>query len=155
MDFQPTDHITETQAIGDDTDNPSSTAPQMAAPLSVEHAALRADIEIITSSVLEQFAQTIYAQITKQFAKNNTALQNSTNSLTVTACAGSAWKRQSWRSGGMRRQDRMQVDETGDAGGRNVMSMAATDILIRSRRPSFFFLSFFSLLLSSRNNLFN
>jgi hypothetical protein len=82
MDFQPTDHITETQAIGEDTDNSNNTAPQMAAPLSPEHAALRADIEIITSGVLEQFARTIFAEISELFAKNNTALQISTNSLT-------------------------------------------------------------------------
>jgi len=82
MDFQPTEHITKTQAIGDDSRNPNSTAPQMAAHLSPEYTALCADIEIITSSVLEQFAQTIFTEITELFAKNNTALQNSTNSLT-------------------------------------------------------------------------
>ena len=82
MDFQPTEQITETQAIVDNADHPSSTAPQMAAPLSPEHAELQADIEIFTSTVLEQFAQTIFGEITDLLAKNNTALQNSRNSLT-------------------------------------------------------------------------
>jgi len=60
MDFQPTEDITETQAIGDNNGNPNSTAPQMAGPLSPEHTVLHTDIEIITSSVLEQFTQTIF-----------------------------------------------------------------------------------------------
>jgi len=63
-------------------DEPTSTAPQMAAPLSPEHAALPADIEIITSNLLEQFARTISAKISELFAKNNTTFQNATNSLT-------------------------------------------------------------------------
>jgi len=82
MDFQHTEHVSTTQAIGDDLNKPTSTAPQMAAPLSLEHAALRADIEIITSNLLDQFARTISAEISVLFAQNNTTFQIATNSLT-------------------------------------------------------------------------
>jgi len=82
MDFQHTEHVTATQAIGGDVDEPTSTAPQMAAPLSLEHAALCADIEIITSNLLDQFARTISAEISVLFAQNNTTFQIAMNSLT-------------------------------------------------------------------------
>jgi len=82
MDFQHTEHVTAMQAIEGDMDEPTSTAPQMAAPLSPEHAALHADIEIITSNLLDQFARTISAKISVLFAQNNTTFQIATNSLT-------------------------------------------------------------------------
>jgi len=53
MDFQYTEHVTATQTIGGDTDELNSTGPQMAAPLSPEYATLRANIEIITSNLLD------------------------------------------------------------------------------------------------------
>jgi len=82
MDFQHTEHVTAIQAIGGDVDEPTSTAPQMAAPLSPEHAALSADIEIITCNLLDQFARTNSAEISVLFAQNNTTFQIATNSLT-------------------------------------------------------------------------
>jgi len=82
MDFQHTEYITATQVIGGDIDEPASTALQMAAPLSPEHAALRADVEIITSNLLDQFARTISAEIAVLFAQNNTTFQIATNGLT-------------------------------------------------------------------------
>ena len=75
-------HVTAMQAIEGVMDEPTSTAPQMAAPLSPEHVALRADIEIITSNLLDQFARTISAEISVLFAQNNTTFQITTNSLT-------------------------------------------------------------------------
>ena len=63
-------------------DEPTSTAPQMAAPLSPEHTTLHADIEIITSNLLYQFARTISTEISVLFAQNNTTFQIATNSLT-------------------------------------------------------------------------
>jgi len=54
MDFQPTQHITETQEIDGDANEPVNTAPQMEAKMSPEHAALRADFELITNNVMEQ-----------------------------------------------------------------------------------------------------
>jgi len=82
MDFQHTEHVTATQAIEGNMDEPTSTAPQMAAPLIPEHVALCADIEIITSNLLDQFAKTISAEISVIFAQNNTTFQIATNSLT-------------------------------------------------------------------------
>ena len=82
MDFEHTEHVTTMQAIGGDMDEPTSTASQMAAPLSPEHAALGADIEIITSNLLDQFARTISAEISVLFAQNNATFQIATNSLT-------------------------------------------------------------------------
>jgi len=82
MDFQHTEHVAATQAIGGDMDESTSTAPQMAAPLSPEYTALHADIEIITSNLLDQFARTISAEISELFAKNNTTFQKATNSRT-------------------------------------------------------------------------
>jgi len=81
MDFQHTEHVTATQAIEGNMDEPTSTTPQMAAPLSPEHA-LRADIEIITSNLLDKFARTISAEISVLFTQNNTTFQIATNSLT-------------------------------------------------------------------------
>jgi len=40
MDFQPNQHITETQAIGGDANEFANTAPLMETPMSSEHAAL-------------------------------------------------------------------------------------------------------------------
>jgi len=54
----------------------------VAAPLSPKHAALCADIDIITSNLLDQFARTMCTEISELFAKNNTTIQNATNSLT-------------------------------------------------------------------------
>jgi len=82
MDFQRREHVTTMQAIGGDTDELNCTAPQMAASLSPEDAALRADIEIITSNLLDRFATTMCTVISELFAKNNTNFQNATNSLT-------------------------------------------------------------------------
>jgi len=82
MDFHHTEHVTAMQMIGGNMDEPTSTAPQMAAPLSPEHAALHADIEIITSNLLYQFARTISPEISVLFAQNNTTFQIATNSLT-------------------------------------------------------------------------
>jgi len=82
MDFQHREYITATQAIEGDMDKPTSTALQMAAPLSPEHATLRANIEIITSNLLDQFTRTISAEISVLFAQNNTTFQIATNSLT-------------------------------------------------------------------------
>ena len=82
MDFQHTEHDNAMQAIGGDIDELTSTAPQMAAPLSPEYAALRTDIKIITSNLIDQFARSMCTEISDLFAKNNTTFQNAKNSLT-------------------------------------------------------------------------
>jgi len=53
MDFQCTEHLTLTQAIGDDNNDDDHELPQLAPPLSPEHAALWADFEIITAAAME------------------------------------------------------------------------------------------------------
>ena len=81
MDFQPTQHIPETQAIGGDANEFANTAPQMEAPMSPEHAALRVDFEIITNNVMEQLYRTISTEIKQLFAKNDVTIHNATNEL--------------------------------------------------------------------------
>ena len=63
MDFQTTttQHITGTQALGDANDNPGYLGAELPPPLTAEHAALRADFEIIRASAMEQLYQRITA----------------------------------------------------------------------------------------------
>ena len=80
MDFHHTDHITETQAIGDENNdlNPEHNLPQLPLPLSADHAALRADFEIITMAAMEQ----LYHRITEDVSKSTAlAIEKSTNHL--------------------------------------------------------------------------
>ena len=65
MDFQRTEHITLIQAIGDDNNDDDQELLQLVAPLSPEHAALRADFEIITATAMEN----LYNRITKDINK--------------------------------------------------------------------------------------
>jgi len=58
VDFQHTEHVTATQAIRD-ADDSNLDALQMASPLSPEHAAIRADFDIITATAMEQLYKTI------------------------------------------------------------------------------------------------
>jgi hypothetical protein len=78
MDFQPTDHITPTQAIGDENDHLEYDVPQLPPPLSADHAALRADFEIITMAAMER----LYHRVTKDVAKSTAlAVERSTDQL--------------------------------------------------------------------------
>jgi len=78
MDFQRTEHITPTQAIGDDNNDNDQELPQLAAPLSPEHAALRADFEIITATAMEN----LYNRITKDINKTTAlAVEKATGPL--------------------------------------------------------------------------
>jgi hypothetical protein len=82
MDFQSTatQYVTETQAIGDENDNihPEHNLPQLPLPLSADHAALRADFEIITMAAMEQ----LYHRITEDVSKSTAlAIEKSTNHL--------------------------------------------------------------------------
>jgi len=78
MDFQSsaTQYITETQAIGDVDNELPTFNPTMAPPLSPEHAAIRADFEIITATAMEQQ----YAQITDAITTSVTATFQKTTS---------------------------------------------------------------------------
>jgi len=78
MDFQCTEHITSTQAIGDDNNDDDQELLQLAAPLSPEHAALRADFEIITATAMEN----LYNRITKDINKTTAlAVEKATGPL--------------------------------------------------------------------------
>ena len=78
MDFQSnaTQYITETQAIGDVDDQLPTFNPTMAPPLSPEHAAIRADFEIIMATAMEQ----LYARITDEITTSVTATFQKTTS---------------------------------------------------------------------------
>jgi len=78
MDFQSnaTQYITETQAIGDVDDELPTFNPMMAPPLSPEHAAIRADFEIIMATTMEQ----LYARITDEITTSVTATFQKTTS---------------------------------------------------------------------------
>jgi len=65
MDFQHTEHITSTQVIGDENEDNDHELSQLPPPLSPEHAALRADFEIITAAAMEH----LYNRITKDINK--------------------------------------------------------------------------------------
>jgi hypothetical protein len=69
MDFQQAENVTATQALGDDTGHPECDAPELPPPLSPEHAALRADFELITAAAMEH----LYKRIT-QDVNRTTAL---------------------------------------------------------------------------------
>ena len=78
MDFEYTEHITSTQVIGDDNNDDDQELPQLAAPLSPEHAALRADFEIITATAMEN----VYNRITKDINKTTAlAVEKATGPL--------------------------------------------------------------------------
>ena len=78
MDFEHAEHITSTQAIGDDNTDGDHELPQLAPPLSPEHAALRADFEIITAAAMER----LYHRITKDINKTTAlAVEKATGPL--------------------------------------------------------------------------
>jgi outer membrane murein-binding lipoprotein Lpp len=90
MDFQPTSHVTATQALADETENTEYTAPQLPPPLSAEHAALRADFEIITLAAMERLYSRISTDIEKSaadttlsFRKTNDQLHSQINTLSA------------------------------------------------------------------------
>ena len=81
MDFQHAEHITSTQAIGDDNTDDDHELPQLAPPLSPEHAALRADFEIITAAAMENLYSRITADIAKSASDATIAFQKTTDQL--------------------------------------------------------------------------
>jgi hypothetical protein len=79
MDFQHTQHVTETQALNDAIDNPNHPEPQLPPPLSPEHAALRADLQMITGAAMESLYIRITAD-TKKSVDDAVATLKKTNS---------------------------------------------------------------------------
>ena len=81
MDFQPTAHVTATQALGDETELPDYAAPELSPPLSTEHAAIRSDFEIITLAAMERLYTRITADIAKSADDTSIALKKSNDQL--------------------------------------------------------------------------
>ena len=81
MDLQEAKNVTATHAIGDDTTHLEDDVPQVPAPLSPEHAALRSDIEIIRLTVMEQLYTRITADIEKSAADTTMALRKANDQL--------------------------------------------------------------------------
>ena len=81
MDFQHTQHMTETQALDDTSDNPSHLEPQLPPPLSPEHAALRADLQMIMGAAMEGLYTRITADTKKSVDDAVATLKKTNNPL--------------------------------------------------------------------------
>jgi len=81
MDFQQTRYMTETQALDDTSDNPSHREPQLPPPLSPEHAALRADLQMITEAAMESLYTRITADTKKSVDDAVATLKKTNNQL--------------------------------------------------------------------------
>jgi hypothetical protein len=81
MDFQRTEHLTATQAIGNDDENTEYITPQLPLPLSAEHAALRSDFEIIAASAMERLYRRIAKDMEKSVSDTRRAFETTTDQL--------------------------------------------------------------------------
>jgi hypothetical protein len=81
MDFQHTQHMTETQALDDTSDNQNHLEPQLPPPLSPEHAALRADLQMITGAAMENLYIRITADTKKSVDDAVATLKKTNNQL--------------------------------------------------------------------------
>jgi len=81
MDFQHTQYMTETQVLEDTSDNPSHLEPQLSPPLSPEHAALRADLQMKTGAAMESLYTRITADTKKSVDDAVATLKKTNNQL--------------------------------------------------------------------------
>jgi hypothetical protein len=82
MDFQHhTEHITETQALGDGDDSPNLFQTELPPPLTPEHAALRADFQMINGTAMENLFRRISADFNASLEKTTNQLQSQILSL--------------------------------------------------------------------------
>jgi len=81
MDFEQTQHMTATQALGGTDDIPEFGSPQLPLPLTPEHAAIRADFEAITSSAMEQLYRRITTDINASVTENTAAFLRTNSEL--------------------------------------------------------------------------
>ena len=81
MDFEQTQHMTATQALGGTDDIPEFSSPQLPLPLTPEHAAIRADIEAITASAMEQLYRRITTDINASVTGNTAAFLRTSSEL--------------------------------------------------------------------------
>jgi len=83
MDFQHTQHMTETQALGDAEENPNYIHDELPPPLTPEHAALRADFQMINGRNMDKLFQRISADFNATLEKTTNQLQSQILSLTA------------------------------------------------------------------------
>jgi hypothetical protein len=81
MDFQQTENITATQALADTDHKPGYLQAELPPALTPEHAALRADVQIITEIAMENLYNRITTDIKKSADDANVALQRTNNQL--------------------------------------------------------------------------
>jgi hypothetical protein len=81
MDFQQTENVTATQALADTDHKPGYLQAELPPPLTPEHAALRADFQIITEVAMENLYNRMITDIKKSADDTNTALQRTNNQL--------------------------------------------------------------------------
>jgi len=76
-------NVTATQALGDTDHMPGYLQAELPPPLTPEHAALRADFQIITEVAMQNLYNHITTDIKKSVDDTNTALQRTNNQLQV------------------------------------------------------------------------
>jgi hypothetical protein len=76
-----TQYVTATQALGETSDAPGYLEADLPPPLTPEHAALRADLQIITEVAMTNLYNRITIDIMKSVDDNATALKKTTNQL--------------------------------------------------------------------------
>ena len=83
MDFQHTQHVTETQTLGNTDENRNYLQDELPPPLTLEHAALRADFQMINGRNMEKLFQRISADFNATLEKTTNQLQSQILSLTT------------------------------------------------------------------------
>jgi hypothetical protein len=81
MDFQHTQHMTGTQALGDAEENRNYFHDELPPPLTPEHAALRADFQMINGRNMDKLFQRISADFKATHKKTTNQLQSQILSL--------------------------------------------------------------------------
>jgi len=81
MDFRQDQHMTATQAIGNAAAMPAFDSLQIPLPVSPEHAAMRADFELITACVMEERYRRVTTDINASVTENTAALLRTNSEL--------------------------------------------------------------------------
>jgi hypothetical protein len=81
MDFQHSENVTATQALGNSNESPEYASLQLPPPLNPEHAALRSDFELITLAAMDRLYHRITADVAKSAADTAIAFQKTTDKL--------------------------------------------------------------------------
>jgi hypothetical protein len=81
MDFQHTQHMTGTQTLGDAEENQNYFHDELPPPLTPEHAALRADFQMINGRNMDKLFQRISADFKATHEKTTNQLQSQILSL--------------------------------------------------------------------------